>query len=181
MIYLSLLRGINVGGNKRIKMEKLRQCFEALGFERVQTFIQSGNVIFETNKVSPTTLSRKIESQLLDEFGFRVPVVIRTADELRNTIEDNPFPKEPRIDPEKLHVMFLSDRPSPDTIETLKQRPIAPDRFHVLRKEIYLYLPNGVAGSKLMKSPLDRTLSVVTTMRNWNTVNALHQMCRDYS
>lgn len=181
MIYLSLLRGINVGGNKRIKMEKLRQCFEALGFEQVQTFIQSGNVIFKTNKVSPTTLSKKIEIQLLEEFGLRVSVVTRTADELRRTVEDNPFLKERGIDPEKLHVMFLSDTPSPDAIEKLKQRPIAPDCFHLLRKEIYLYLPNGVSGSKLMKSPLDRALSVVTTMRNWNTVNALHQMCQDRS
>jgi uncharacterized protein (DUF1697 family) len=178
-IYVSMLRGINVGGNKRMKMEKLRATFEDLGFERVKTFIQSGNVVFHAAKASPAAVSKKIEARLVADFGYTVSVVTRTADEMFKAVENNPFLKERGIDPEKLHVMFLSDNPAPEALTKLEAFTIAPDRSRCLGKEIYLYLPNGAGESKLLKAPLDRALSVVTTTRNWKTVNALHQMCRD--
>ncbi len=180
-IYVSMLRGINVGGNKRMKMEKLREAFEALGLERVKTFIQSGNVVFHAAKASPVAFSKKIEARLVADFGFSVPVVTRTADEMLKAIESNPFLKERGIDREKLHVMFLSDTPAPEALKKLEAFTTAPDRSRCLGKEIYLYLPNGAGESKLMKAPLDRALSVVTTTRNWKTVNALYQMCQDCS
>jgi uncharacterized protein (DUF1697 family) len=179
VIYLSMLRGINVGGNKRIKMETLRQSFKALGFQQVKTFIQSGNVVFTTAAMSPQKLSQQIEVKLLADFGFPVPVVSRTADELRKTIDDNPFLTERGVDPEKLHVMFLSNAVSLSSLKKLKELTVSPDRFHGSDTKIYLHLPNGVAESKLMKAPLDRILSVITTTRNWKTVNSLHQMCRE--
>jgi uncharacterized protein (DUF1697 family) len=179
-IYVSLLRGINVGAHKRIKMDKLRQSFEALGFEEVKTFIQSGNVIFKTGKLSTTTLSKRIENRILDDVGFPVSVVTRTVDEMCGTIENNPFLRQRGIDLEKLHVMFLSDAPASDALKKLAELTILPDQSHCVGKEIYLYLPYGVAGSSLMKSPLDRVLSLVTTTRNWRTVNSLHKMCQDY-
>jgi uncharacterized protein (DUF1697 family) len=179
LIYVSMLRGINVGGNKLIKMEKLRQSFEALGFEQVKTFIQSGNVVFKAKTTSPAKLSKTIQDRILADFGFSVPVVSRTADEVRKTIESNPFLKERGIDLKKLHLMFLSGTPRAEAVDRLKQLPIAPDRFECSGKEIYLYLPNGVAESKLMKAPLDRLLAVVTTVRNWKTANSLHRMCQE--
>ncbi len=177
--YISMLRGINVGGNKKIKMEQLRKSFEALGFEQVKTYIQSGNVVFKTGRVSPITLSKKIEVRILGDFGFSVSVISRTVDEMAKAIESNPFLKEPGIDPQKLHVAFLSDAPAPEALKKLETLTTAPDKSRCCGKEVYLYLPNGVSQSFWMKTPLDRVLSVVTTTRNWRTVNTLHQMCQD--
>jgi uncharacterized protein (DUF1697 family) len=178
-VYISLLRGINVGAHKRIKMEQLRTSFEALGFEQVQTYIQSGNVVFKTAQLSPYKLSQRIEERILNDVGFPVSVVSRTVDEMARTIADNPFLKVRRVDQEKLHVMFLSDAPAGAALKKLAELTAAPDRSSCLGKEIYLYLPDGVSQSSLMKSPLDRILSVVTTTRNWRTVSALHQMCQE--
>jgi uncharacterized protein (DUF1697 family) len=179
MIYVSMLRGINVGGHKRIKMDLLRASFEALGFEQVKTYIQSGNVVFKTVKSSPAVLSRKMEERILKDFGFPASVISRTAGEFDETIADNPFLKERGIDPEKLHVMFLSEAPAPVALKKLVDLIAPPDHCRSFDRGIYFYLPNGVSQSILFKTPVDRMLSVVTTMRNWRTVNALHQMCQD--
>jgi uncharacterized protein (DUF1697 family) len=178
-IYIALLRGINVGGNKRVKMDQLRKSFEALGFDRVSTYIQSGNIVFKANKGSPSSLSRKIEDKILGDFGHSVSVILRTADEMKQTIANNPFLKDRGVDPTKIHVVFLSDVPASSALEKLETMTMKPDRSCCLGKEIYLYLPNGVSESTLMKTPLDRVLSVVTTTRNWKTANQLLQMCMD--
>jgi uncharacterized protein (DUF1697 family) len=179
MIYVSMLRGINVGGHKRIKMDQLRTSFEALGFEQVKTYIQSGNVVFKTGKLSPAGLSKRIEERILKDFGFPVSVISRTADEIAHTVANNPFLKERGIDPERLHVMFLSEAPAPAALKKLADLMALPDQARSSDRQIYFYLPNGMSQSVLMKKPVDRILSVVTTTRNWNTVNALHQMCQD--
>jgi uncharacterized protein (DUF1697 family) len=178
-VYISMLRGINVGGHKLVKMEKLRSAFEALGFASVQTYIQSGNVVFRARKSSTSALSKKIEEKIAEEFGFSVSVITRSSDELEKTIRSNSFVNQPGIDPERLHVMFLSEAPAPAALKKLSDLTAAPDRCHGLGTEIYFYLPNGASQSVLMKSPVDRILAVVTTTRNWRTVNAIHKMCRD--
>jgi uncharacterized protein (DUF1697 family) len=177
--YISMLRGINVGGHKRIKMDQLRKSFEALSFEQVRTYIQSGNVVFKTGKLSPIALSKRIEERILHDFGFSVSVVSRTADDLGEAIRNNPFLKQRAIDQEKLHVTFLSKAPAPLARKRLLGLAALPDQIHCFGKEIYLYLPNGVSESSLMKTPFDRVLSVVATTRNWKTVNQLHEMCQD--
>jgi len=178
-IYISMLRGINVGGHKRIKMDQLRASFEALGFDQVKTYIQSGNVVFKTTKLSPAALSKRIEERILCDFGFPVSVISRSNDEMARTIERNPFLSERGIDQEKLHVMFLSETPAPAALKKLADLTAAPDECRSSDREIYFYLPNGVSQSVLMKSPVDRILAIVTTTRNWRTVNSLHQMCQD--
>ena len=178
-IYISMLRGINVGGHKRIKMDQLRKSFEALGFEQVKTYIQSGNVVFKAGKSSPAALSKKIEERILKDFGFPVSVMSRTADEMGEMITENPFLKQREIDPAKLHVMFLSEPPAPAALKKLAEVTVAPDQWHCSAREIYFYLPNGVSKSVLWNSPVDRILAVVTTTRNWRTVNSLQQMCQD--
>lgn len=178
-VYIAMLRGINVGGHHRIKMDLLRRSFEALGFEQVTTYIQSGNVVFKAGKISATVLCKRISERILSDFGFAVPIISRTVDELSRVIESNPFVNQPGIDPERLHVTFLSNAPAPAAAKKIEALTIAPDQSLCLGKEIYLYLPNGVSESSLMKVLLGRGLSVVTTTRNWKTVNALHQLCRD--
>jgi uncharacterized protein (DUF1697 family) len=178
-IYVAMLRGINVGPHKRIRMDELRQSFESLGLERIRTYIQSGNVVFKTVKTAPPELCKRTEKQIFSDFGFSVSVIVRTADQIAKAIERNPFVDEQAIDPERLHVTFLSAALSPAALKKLEALTTAPDRSCCVGGEIYLFLPNGVSESSLMKTPLDRALSVVTTTRNWKTVNALHQMCQD--
>src|SRR5260370_31774150 len=123
-----MLSGNSVGGHRRIKRAKLRKSFEAVGFEQVQTYIQSGNVVFKTGKTSPAGLSKRIEERILKDFGFPVSVMSRTADEMSKMIAENPFLKQRRIDQAKLHVMFLSEPPAPDALKKLAEVTWAPDQ-----------------------------------------------------
>ena len=126
-IYIAMLRGINVGGNKRVKMDLLRASFEALGFEQVKTYIQSGNVVFKSRKTATSALSKKIEERIISDFGFPASVISRSSEELGKMIESNPFLKERGIDPEKLHVMFLSESPAPAALDKLASLVAPPD------------------------------------------------------
>jgi len=174
-----MLRGINIGPHKRIKMDRLRESFEGLGFAAVKTYIQSGNVVFKTKKNSTTSLCKKIEAKLLDDFGFSISVILRTREEMEKAIRGNPLRKEKGVDPSKLHVAFLSEAPAPAAVAKLGALTQSPDRERCVGKELYLYFPKGVSGSSLWKHPLDRVLSVTTTTRNWNTVNQLCTMAKE--
>jgi uncharacterized protein (DUF1697 family) len=178
-VYVALLRGINLGGHKIIKMEQLRASLEALGFEQVKTYIQSGNVVFRTTKISDKTLSKKIGERILSDFGHSVAVIVRSADEIKQAIANNPFLKNPAVDQTKLHVMFLSEPPAQSALEQLETLVGKPDEVRSLGKELYFYLPNGVAESVVIKKPIDRIVAVTTTMRNWKTTNAINAMCLD--
>ena len=175
-VYIALLRGINVGPNKRMKMEKLRASCEALDFEQVATYIQSGNVVFKGRKLATNAVSQKIEKRIMADFGFAADVIVRTRDEMKKIIEQNPLLKGPGVDQSKLHVTFLSDVPAAEAIKKLESLTLSPDRVRAGDREIYFYFPNGVSGSSLWKHNLDRVLSVTGTMRNWNTVNQIFQM-----
>jgi uncharacterized protein (DUF1697 family) len=136
-------------------------------------------VAFRGGKVSTVALSTKIEAKILGDFGFSVSVISRTQDELAGIVESNPFLKERRIDLTKLHIAFLSEAPAPAALKKMQALIAAPDQSRCAGREIYFYLPNGVSQSSLWKTPWERTLSVVTTMRNWKTVNSVYQMCLD--
>ena len=175
-IYIALLRGINVGPHKRMKMEKLRASCEALGFRNVKTYIQSGNVICQAAKLSSDAAAKRIGEQIAKDFGFSADVIARTAGEMKQVVESNPLLQEPDVDAEKLHVVFLSEVPSSESIKKLETIVLAPDKVRHKGKEIYFYFPNGVSGSSVWKHNLDRVLGISGTMRNWRTVNTLHQM-----
>ncbi|HEY6337813.1 MAG TPA: DUF1697 domain-containing protein [Candidatus Sulfotelmatobacter sp.] len=177
-IYVALLRGVNLGPHKRMKMEKLRVSVGALGFEQIQTYIQSGNVIFKAGKASPAALCRKIEDRIVADFGFPAAVIVRTRDELGESIESNPFCKRRGIDLKYLHVTFLADAPEPSALEELKGLTVSPDESICVGREIFLHLPNGMARSSLTNNPIERRLLKAATTRNWNTVNQIYEMCR---
>jgi len=178
-IYVALLRGVNLGPHKRMTMEKLRGSFEALGFESVQTYIQSGNVVFQAGKASHTSLRKKIEERIVLDFGFAAPVIIRTHEEMREAIAKNPFLKRRGIALTKLHVIFLADAPESSVAEALKSLTILPDESCCVGREIYLHLPNGMGKSSMMNNALDRKHLKVATTRNWNTVNAILELCQE--
>jgi uncharacterized protein (DUF1697 family) len=178
-VYIALLRGINVGAHKRMKMDKLRTSCESLGFKNVKTLIQSRNVVFQAAKMPSASVSKKIEQRIVTDFGFAVDVISRSQEEMSRIISSNPFAAQSGLDAAKLHVVFLEDVPTPESVEKLKALTLAPDKVHVASKEIYFYFPNGVSGSSLWKHPLDRVLGMACTMRNWNTVNKLHEMASE--
>jgi uncharacterized protein (DUF1697 family) len=175
-IYIAMLRGINIGPHKRMKMEKLRSSCEALGFVKVKTYIQSGNLVFQAPKLSSAAAAKKVEAQIVKDFGFSADVISRTAEEMKKVVEGNPLLREPGIDTSKFHVVFLADVPSPEAIKKLEALTLSPDKVRHSGKEIYFYFPNGVSGSSIWKHNLDRVMSVSGTMRNWNTVNTLYEM-----
>jgi uncharacterized protein (DUF1697 family) len=178
-IYIALLRGINIGPHKRMKMEKLRASCEGLGFEGVKTYIQSGNVIFKAPKLSPAALSKKFGDCIVKDFGFSCEVILRSREEMKAIVGRNPFTKEPGIEPSKLHVVFLSQAPLKTSLRQLRDLTLSPDRTHSTSKEIYFHFPNGVSGSSLWKHPLDRVTGIPGTMRNWKTVTTLYQMAME--
>ena len=177
--YIAMLRGINVGGNNRIKMEALRACFASLGFKNVQTYIQSGNVIFQAPKISAAQLEKKITEKFTADFGFSSVVILRSSEELTAAIAANPFLKKKSVDLEKLHVVFLSATPTEDALKQLENLTRLPDESHCLGQEIYLLLPNGMGRCSLTNNPIERKFLRAATTRNWRTVNQLNQMCLD--
>jgi uncharacterized protein (DUF1697 family) len=174
--YVALLRGINVGGRKIIKMDQLRASFEAMGLEDVKTYVQSGNAIFKATKKSEETLSREIQERILLDFGFSVSVIVVSPEEVNRTITGNPFLRKKGIDASKLHVTFLSQAPERSALKALEALPAKPDEFRHSGKAIYLYCPNGYGKTKLSNNTLERVLSVRATTRNWQTVNKLYEM-----
>lgn len=178
-VYLSMLRGINVGPHKRMKMEKLRGCCESLKFTGVKTYIQSGNIVLQAAKTNPAQISKKIEAQIAKEFGFHADVITRTKEELGDTVRKNPLLQEEGIDESKLHVVFLLDKPSNEAMRKLESIILSPDRVRFRGREIFFYFPNGVSGSSLWKHNLDKIMTISGTMRNWNTVHALDRMAAE--
>jgi uncharacterized protein (DUF1697 family) len=168
--YISILRGINVSGQKKIIMTDLLKLYEDLGFIDVKTYIQSGNVVFNsTKKVSNALLVKQIESKINEIYGFQVPVIIRTADDLAKIIASNPFKTEST---ENLYVTFLSNLPNSNHLEKLTELNYLPDEFIVIEKDIYLNV-SSYGTTKLSNSFFENKLKVTATTRNWNTVNKL--------
>jgi uncharacterized protein (DUF1697 family) len=175
--YVALLRGINIGPHKRMKMKDLVAVFEKCGCTDVTTYIQSGNVVYTAPtlaKIDAELLAAKIEKA----FGFEVPVVVRTAEELEAAIKRNPFPKADP-DKERMHVSFLASEPTKEQIASLDPNRSPGDTFKVLGKEIYLLFPNGAGNTKLTSQYLDSRLKTIGTARNWRTVLALREMTQE--
>jgi uncharacterized protein (DUF1697 family) len=173
--YIAMLRGINVSGQKAVRMERLRESCSALGFRNIQTYVQSGNVVFVEGRKSAQSLSTGISDAVLHDFGFDVTVLVRTSKEMSAMIQSNPFLKERGVDPSKLYVTFLSEAPSKKILKNVRLFS-GPDRFHIGRQEVYLYCPGGYGKTKLSNAAFEKALSVRATTRNWKTVNALFEM-----
>ncbi len=174
MTYLALLRGINVGGKNILPMKDLAQMFSSAGCSNVRTYIQSGNVIFETRGSAPK-VAAAIATEIEKRYGYRVPLVLRTSGQLLKTIRANPFLKAGAHE-KTLHVYFLAHSPNEAAIAALDPARSAPDAFHVIGQEIYLHVPNGMGRTKLTNAYFDAKLSTTSTARNWATVLKLSEM-----
>jgi uncharacterized protein (DUF1697 family) len=150
-------------------MRDLSDIFVEAGCDNVRTFIQSGNVIFTADSRVLKGLADVVTAKISERFGHRVPVILRTAEQLREVVSKNPFTHVE----EMLHVMFLADRPGSKEVAGLDPNRSVPDAFAVLGQEIYLHLPNGGAKTKLTNAWFDSKLVTTSTVRNWRTVTKL--------
>ena len=175
--FIALLRGINVSGQKQIKMSELKTQFEEKGFQDVETYIQSGNVIFSAREKSNKKLEDKISSAIKSKFSFDAQIIVLTPEAIGHVIQSNPFLKKKK-DTEKLYVTFLLENPSADNIKKLKDVDYSPEEFIMDGSYIYLFVPNGYGNSKLNNNLFESKLKVFGTTRNWKTVNKLFELSK---
>jgi uncharacterized protein (DUF1697 family) len=173
--YLALLRGVNVGGKNKLPMKDLAGMFVALGCRDVRTFIQSGNIVFSAERRIASRVADLIAARIAEAFGYRTPVVLRTAEQLAEIVSGNPF-LEAGSSESSLHVLFLKDMPSQSRIGLLDPDRSPPDTYLVRGQQIFLNCPNGVARTKLTNDYFDAKLATTTTGRNWRTVTKLLEL-----
>jgi uncharacterized protein (DUF1697 family) len=171
--YISLLRGINVGGQKKVSMKDLKSVYESLGFINVATYIQSGNVVFQSQLKDELLICKKIQKQILELFGFNVPVMIRDLDKFKSIRSINPFKSLNELDSKNLYVTFLFELPESNNSELFNKSDFLPEVFHFNGTEIYLNCVNGYGKTKLDNNFFERKLKVKATTRNLRTINEL--------
>ena len=174
MKYVAFLRGINVGGKTSMKMEELRKVFAALGFANVKTYIQSGNVVFETEEQDEAKLTAKIESAIEANF-FKTPVMIRSIEEIRDAFENNPFDGE-AFEDKLFHLIFLSEKLSDEKAEMLLSNNSENEKFAVRNREVYCLLRGEFPKSLLGKKYIDNKLKTPATARNWRTIEKILEL-----
>ena len=174
--YISMLRGINVSGQKQVRMADLKKLYESLSLANVQTYVQSGNVVFDSSEQDAAKLRRAIEAQIEKTFGFSVPVLMRSADDFQRVIESHPFAQE---DPVRVLVTFLYERPDQSKWDNLRLYKDKVDQFALGEQEIFLFCPGGYGKTKLSNTFFEKKLDVIATTRNWKTVNALYAMASE--
>ena len=168
-VFVSMLRGVNVGANSRVKMPALQQLYESLGLSDVQTLLQSGNVVFRSGIDDPRQLARRIVQEIERRLGLQIEVIMRTLAEIESIVDRSPI-LSPRADLSKLLVMFLSGVPDAESQKRLHKWHQGREMLEIRGPEIYLYYPDGVGRSKLSGAVIENQLNVSGTARNWNTL-----------
>ncbi|PFJ16967.1 cytoplasmic protein [Bacillus cereus] len=172
-IYIALLKGINVGGHKGIKMADLKKMFELIGLTKVKTYIQSGNVAFESEE-EMSFLKERIEREIKNVFDFDVPVMLRTIDELVTIINNCPYESDALLEGESIHVSFLANVLSEKDSDQLLALKSESEDCYINEEVVYLYFKNSIRDSKLAKQ--FQKLHTPATVRNWRTVNKLKEI-----
>ena len=175
-IYISILRGINVGGHNQIKMDVLRQLYAELDFVDIQTYIQSGNVVFRAEATDTQTVEAAIANKIFNTLGFAVPVLVLTIDKLRKAMESNPFSSDSNMEASFQHLTFLSATPDGDLLSKIASGNYSPDEYRCSGKTIYLYCPTGYGNTKLTNTFFEKKLKLTATTRNLRTANELMAM-----
>lgn len=173
MKHLALLRGINVSGHNMIKMDTLKSLLENIGFQNIETYIQSGNVFLETTEENPSGIGFTIKQEIYKQLGFDVPVIVISKSDLEKCLTNNPFFKDKNIDTKKLYVAFISKELNNNALNDLKISQFKPDEAFIDGNKIYMKLETGAGSTKLTQKYIEKKLNVTATTRNWNTVNKL--------
>ena len=174
--HLALLRGINVSGHSMINMEALKTTLEAIGFQNVQTYIQSGNVFVDTEEENAAAVGFKIKQEIFKVFGHEVPVVVIGSADLEACFKNNPFLKEKDIDTKKLYVAFISTTLQSTSMNDLKISQFKPDEASIDGNKIFIKYAVGAGKTRFDQKYIEKKLNVTATIRNWNTVTQLLKM-----
>jgi uncharacterized protein (DUF1697 family) len=174
--YIALLRGINVSGKNIIKMNELIVHLSNLDYKNIRTYIQSGNIIFESDDKEIANFENEIHQLITSKFGLKVPVLVKSAEALKKVFENNPFVHNEKLDINKMHVTFLSETPDKENIVELVESKIEADEFILNNDVVYLYCGNGYGNTKLNNTFFEKKLKVSATTRNWKTVCKLRKM-----
>ncbi len=175
-VFVALLRGINLGPHRRMKMETLRSICESLGFEGVRTYVQSGNVVFRSKQAEPASVASRLRKAIGEAVGFEPEVFLRTAADLKLVIDRNPFALREDVSPDKLLVTFLERQPEPGAVSKVSQMRIRPEEFAMVGRELYVFYPDGMGRSKFPAAAISQLLKDAGTARNWNTVLKLFEI-----
>jgi uncharacterized protein (DUF1697 family) len=175
-VIVSLLRGVNLGPHRKMKMEELRALYTSLGLRDVQSYVQSGNVVFRTSERSLVPLAERIENAIEKKYGFHSDVIVRTTADLRDVVARNPFAKRRDIEPSKLLVTFLTQHPPKQLCAQILAVKPDLEELHLDGRELYVYFPDGLGRSKLFSRLFGKLLKKEGTGRNWNTVTQLLKM-----
>ena len=173
-MFLALFSGINVGGNRIVRMAELRAFLEALGFGDVATYVQSGNSVFRARQGDAAALAGLIEEAFERKWGFHSRIMVRDAAWLERLVAQNPYP-EVAGEPTKLHAYVLEREPTAEGAARLAERCTGPERFEIRGDMLYLHAPDGL-GKSVFAGLILRTLKVPGTARNWRTVLKLKEM-----
>jgi uncharacterized protein (DUF1697 family) len=168
--YVALLRGVNIGGHKLVAMADLRALCTDVGFTDVQSLLQSGNLIFRSRPRAPGALERLLEAETSSRLGLDTRFFVRTAEEWKAIVRDNPFPAQAERDPAHLAVLFLKDAPEGQTVDALHAAIRGPELVRAHARELYAVYPAGIGRSTLTATLIERMLATRVTGRNWNTV-----------
>ncbi len=176
--YISLLRGINIGGHKKIKMDSLRENFSSLGYSNIKTYIQSGNIVFCSREEDKTKLETEISSMIMDKYGFDVPVLVLNSDEINEVIANNPFANSTNHNKDFIHITFLSKEVKDINNLEIESKKESEDEYKIINKAIYLYLPKGYGNTKIHNNFFEKLLKTQATTRNWKTCLELLEMSK---
>ncbi len=176
MRYIAILRGINVGGHRKILMKVFKEQLKELGFTDIITYIQSGNVIFSSDEPYCLALGKTIKDFIAEEYVYDVPVIVRTVEEWQEVIANNPLIPDGDYDINRYLVILLDKEPDPKSVKDLNQLDFSPDKFVVVGKNIYLYSAGPVHKSKLTINMFEKKLGVVASARNWKTVLRIKEL-----
>jgi uncharacterized protein (DUF1697 family) len=176
--WIAFLRGINVGGNNMLSMNELAILLEKIGCSDVNTYLQSGNVVFRSSRTQASNLAKQISRSVVKRHGIESQVFVLKVSELEQAAASNPYPNA-ESDPKTLHLYFLSESPSNPDLEGLAQTKSDNERFTLSGKVFYLHAPDGIGRSNLAPR-VERFLGVDTTARNWNTVCKVLDIAKRY-
>lgn len=174
--YIAFLRGINVGGQKKIIMADLKRVLEQNGFQNVQTYIQSGNLVFKSDEIDLGKLQDAIGKTILSAFGFNVPVLVLTLEDLEKILKENPFTDEP--DKKSLYYVLLKTKPDSDLVDEFNQVKFENEDFVITDYCVYLCCKAGYGKAKLSNNLIERKLKVEATARNLRTMQKMVEMVK---